>query len=551
MGVPGFFAWLLKQDIKKSIILKDLVDKKIQGLYLDSNCLFHPQCFKLLSFYPGETDVNKLENLMIKRIINYINYLIDYVKPTELIYIAVDGVAPVAKINQQRKRRYKSVIDNQIKYNLQRKYHIPHNESWSNIVITPGTNFMVKLDKALIKLKNSNKKIMYSSYQEPGEGEHKILQYIKQNIKPDTQDFNVIYGLDADLIFLTFASGVNNLLLLRELQHLDKNHKEKDILTHPVTDVAEQLCYVSIDNTINTLNQYIIDKLAVSKLIESELTNFKNDFIFICYFLGNDFIPHIPSIDIKKGGMDMIINAYVHAIERTGEYIIQDKTKLLLNPVTFKLFLSYLVDEEQNYFKQTLPKYYSKNKYCQATNNYDIEMWELDNMINLERFMKIDPKSLELDPFYLTSPQVTLDESKVKYYEHYFKNQQVTNIVKSFYEILFWTMDYYFNSCKCWITHYKYNHAPFITDIYNNIDMINKFNFTVNNPISVEQQLLSVVPPYYKHILSSKLQQYYQDTNLRFMLPNRFKLDCHYKDMFWAVNPELPYLDIDIIKNNI
>ena len=178
-------------------------------------------------------------------------------------------------------------------------------------------------------------------------------------------------------------------------------------------------------------------------------------------------------------------------------------------------------------------------------------MWELDNMINLERFMKIDPKSLELDPFYLTSPQVTLDESKVKYYEHYFKNQQVTNIVESFYEILFWTMDYYFNSCKCWITHYRYNHAPFITDIYNNLDMINKFNFKVNNPISVEQQLISVIPPYYKHILSNKLQQYYQDLNLRFMLPNRFKLDCHYKDMFWAVNPELPYLDIDIIKNNI
>ena len=178
---------------------------------------------------------------MIKRIINYINYLIDYVKPTELIYIAVDGVAPVAKLNQQRKRRYKSVIDNQIKYNLQRKYHIPHNESWSNIVITPGTNFMIKLDKALIKLKNTNNKIIYSSYQEPGEGEHKILQYIKNNIKPDTQDYNVIYGLDADLIFLTFASGVNNLLLLRELQHLDKNHKEKDILTHPVTDVAEQI----------------------------------------------------------------------------------------------------------------------------------------------------------------------------------------------------------------------------------------------------------------------------------------------------------------------
>jgi 5'-3' exonuclease len=558
MGVPGFFAWLLKQDLKKSIVLKNIT-KQPKGLYLDSNCLFHPQCFKLLSYYHNETNITKLEDMMIKRIINYINYLINYVNPSEVIFIAVDGVAPVAKINQQRKRRYKSVIDNDIKFNLQRKYKIPHNESWSNIVITPGTNFMIKLDKALNKLKQINKKIIYSSYKEPGEGEHKILQYIKNNVDKTTEDINVIYGLDADLIFLTFASEVNNLYLLRELQHLDKKFKENDSKDkHPVTDVNEYLCYVSIDNTIQTLNEYITNKLVMNKEFTDikNLNNFRNDFIFICYFLGNDFIPHIPSIDIKKGGMDLVIDAYVHAIERTGEYLIQDKTNLIINPVTFKLFLSFLVEEETKFFKITLPKYYSKQKYCNLTNDYEIDLWELDNMIDIDRFIKINKRDLELDPFYLTSPQIELDNSKSKYYSRYFnvnfnQEHQVSKIVDSFYKILYWTMDYYFNLCNCWITHYEFNHAPFISDIYKYIDKINNYKFDKNPPISINQQLISVIPPQYKNVVPKNIIKYYDDTNLKHMLPYKFKLDCHYKDMFWLVNAELPYLDIDIIKNNV
>ena len=174
MGVPGFFAWLLKEN--GDIIVNNL--QHINTLYIDANC---PQCFIVLKYMINEHDVNKLEKIMIKRIINYITFLINYVNPSDLIYIAVDGVAPVAKINQQRKRRYKSVNDNQIKYDLMKKYNIPYNDSWSNIVITPGTIFMEKLHVELLKYSSSNNKIIYSSFKEHGEGEHKILQHIKLN----------------------------------------------------------------------------------------------------------------------------------------------------------------------------------------------------------------------------------------------------------------------------------------------------------------------------------------------------------------------------------
>lgn len=219
MGVPGFFVWLMKHNTHNNIISNKL--DNIQNLYFDANCLFHPKCFDILKLHSGITDIDKLEELMIKRIIKYIQYIIDFVKPSDKIFIAVDGVAPIAKINQQRKRRYKSVIDKEYQDNLNKKYNINKNNVWSNIVITPGTKFMIKLDKELEKFKQNNTKIIYSSYKECGEGEHKIIRYIK-NSKLNNTSRHVIYGLDADLIFLAMSasSKENEIFLLRELQHL-------------------------------------------------------------------------------------------------------------------------------------------------------------------------------------------------------------------------------------------------------------------------------------------------------------------------------------------
>jgi len=94
MGVPGFFGWLIRNYKEKKFIVKDLPNKA-KILYIDSNCLFHPQCFKILDYFPNVTDLEKLENYMFNRIINYITYLVGYVDP-EIVYISVDGVAPLA-----------------------------------------------------------------------------------------------------------------------------------------------------------------------------------------------------------------------------------------------------------------------------------------------------------------------------------------------------------------------------------------------------------------------------------------------------------------------
>ncbi|AYV77562.1 MAG: XRN 5'-3' exonuclease [Dasosvirus sp.] len=325
MGVPSFYRLLTK---KYRGIVKSNPDRKIKSLYIDANCLFHPQCFKILDLYQNVTDPEKLFKLMSGRILRYIEYLINLCNPEDLVYIAVDGVAPLAKIKQQRSRRF-GYADN-YKHRIYRKHRIAFNDSWSNIVITPGTEFMYNLHhkiKTFLEQKQfSCKLLIYDSYFTAGEGEHKILQHIKRSRIIDLNDprATVIYGLDADLIFLSIASKCDHIYLLREADQF--NHTGEEIKSNS-NDVATELLYADIDFTKQCIDREFdenrekfdqfeqeFDESGINKDIVPVMDSkkqFTDDYIFICYFLGNDFLPHLPSIDIAMDGIKIVTNAYL------------------------------------------------------------------------------------------------------------------------------------------------------------------------------------------------------------------------------------------------
>ena len=143
------------------------------------------------------------------------------INPRKCVFIAFDGVAPIAKLEQQRNRRFKTQFVKQVLDNLGvEKEEI----EWSTASITPGTDFMAKLAKGTNKYfkdkRFSKLKIIVSASDEPGEGEHKIYKYIRDN-NHHQQESTAIYGLDADLIMLTLnhLRSADKLYLFRETPH--------------------------------------------------------------------------------------------------------------------------------------------------------------------------------------------------------------------------------------------------------------------------------------------------------------------------------------------
>lgn len=80
-------------------------------------------------------------------IVNYVNFLINHVKPKKRIFIAIDGVAPRAKMNNQRQRRYQSAKANKhlISFLQDHLETSPGVISFKNNSICPGTDFMMDL----------------------------------------------------------------------------------------------------------------------------------------------------------------------------------------------------------------------------------------------------------------------------------------------------------------------------------------------------------------------------------------------------------------------
>ena len=109
MGIPALFSYIVKNhaNIIKKLKFNTL---QINNLYLDCNSIIYDAVYKMELTHNSEQDSDAIIRAVCSKIDEYIHQL----KPDNSIYIAFDGVAPVAKLEQQRSRRYKSMYQNNI-----------------------------------------------------------------------------------------------------------------------------------------------------------------------------------------------------------------------------------------------------------------------------------------------------------------------------------------------------------------------------------------------------------------------------------------------------
>ena len=259
MGIPSYFSYIIKNHpdiIKKLIKLGD-----IDNLYLDSNSIIYDCLRQIAHEYTG--DDKEFEDKLVCGVEKKLREYIKIVKPKGQILIAFDGVAPVAKLEQQRNRRYKSVLDKQ----YMEEYLEKTEKTWDKTAITPGTNFMNTLTNYVTeyyKKKKGSLEIIVSGTDKVGEGEHKIFDFIRQNSSSHKKENTIIYGLDADLIMLC-------------LNHL---HMSRSIYLFRETPEFIK----SIDSSLEPNKEYYLDIPMLSQFIIEEMCFFKRDDPKVCFF---------------------------------------------------------------------------------------------------------------------------------------------------------------------------------------------------------------------------------------------------------------------------
>ncbi|KAJ5981371.1 hypothetical protein N7499_001619 [Penicillium canescens] len=327
MGVPKFFRWLSERYPAISMLIAESRIPEFDSLYLDMNGIIH-NCTHSDSDSPT---FRMTEDQMFIAIFNYIEHLFGKIKPKKLFYMAVDGVAPRAKMNQQRARRFRTALDaeNAKEKAIQQGLEMPKEDAFDSNCITPGTEFMQKLTQQLkyfINKKISEDtdwqgvEIVLSGHEVPGEGEHKIMEYIRCSKAQPNYESNVrhcLYGLDADLIMLGLLSHDPHFCLLREEVTFGRQVSKKP------KELEHQNFYLL---HLSMVREYL--ELEFQELEQEGVLDFPfdmerviDDFILMAFFVGNDFLPNLPNLHINEGALALMFKLYKEVLPKMGGYI--------------------------------------------------------------------------------------------------------------------------------------------------------------------------------------------------------------------------------------
>ena len=353
MGVPAFYRWLADKYPKTVVDVVEVqpdpdgggVDAtqpnpngvEFDNLYLDMNGIIHP------CVHPEGREAPKTEEDMFLLIFEYIDRIFNVVRPRKLLFMAIDGPAPRAKMNQQRTRRFKAAKERSERDAeakalaaelLAAGKPVPSEDAepgFDSNVITPGTPFMGRLAKWLqyyVQLRQATNpawagvKVILSDASVPGEGEHKLMEHIRrQRGLPgyDANSSHVIHGLDADLIMLALATHEPHFCILREVVADKRNKKDAKKDDEPSGPTPLQFLKVW------TLREYLHKEFTAADWSKVpggyDLERVIDDFVFMCFFVGNDFLPHLPAVEIRDGAIDMLVYAYKQLLPQMGGYL--------------------------------------------------------------------------------------------------------------------------------------------------------------------------------------------------------------------------------------
>ncbi|XP_053567988.1 5'-3' exoribonuclease 2 [Bombina bombina] len=645
MGVPAFFRWLSRK--YPSIVVHSVEEKpkecngiripvdtskpnpnevEFDNLYLDMNGIIHP------CTHPEDKPAPKNEDEMMVAIFEYIDRLFNIVRPRRLLYMAIDGVAPRAKMNQQRSRRFraskegvelteeKSRVRAEV---LSKGGYLPPDEvkeRFDSNCITPGTEFMDNLAKCLRyyiadRLNNDpgwkNLTVILSDASAPGEGEHKIMDYIRrQRAQPhhDPNTHHCLCGADADLIMLGLATHEPNFTIIREefkpnqprpcglcgqvgheikeCQGLPREKKgEHDEFADKLPASEQEFIFIRL----SVLREYLEKELAMASLpFPFDFERSVDDWVFMCFFVGNDFLPHLPSLEIREGAIDRLVGIYKNVVHKTGGYLTESgfvnlervqMIMLAVGEVEDSIFKKRK-DDDENFKRrnkekrkrmkreqhgsmpsgQFAPQALGRgNSSSSVINNprqsaYEMRMHNqtFQNASNQGSSAggtkrKADDSDSEPEPE--DNIRLWEDGWKQRYYKNKFDvdasdEKFRRKVVQSYVEGLCWVLRYYYQGCASWKWFFPFHYAPFASDFENISGLFSEFEKDTK-PFKPLEQLMGVFPAASGNFLPTSWRRLMTDPDSSIIdfYPDDFALDLNGKKYAWQGVALLPFVD--------
>lgn len=492
MGIPSYFKRLVQT--KKNILLRT-VPIQVDALAIDFNCIVYT-CLRSseLPPYPGLADEEKhrtWENQLLTEVCAALKDIYESAGKPKTVYVAVDGVVPMAKIRQQRMRRFKSVwwAEKEVEMGVRKR----EDPRWDTNAITPGTHFMESLTHRIGTYCNQ-RGWEFSSANENGEGEHKLVRWLRE--RPTIKDC-VIFGLDADLILLSMLYSKlhsKNVWLMREKAEFQ--------------DAGANCKYMYLD----------IHKL----LDEVDSKEYLLDYVVGMSLLGNDFLPHGLTLKIKDNGHERLVSE-LNTLHQKNLRLVENET---INLESLKLILASLARSEEGDMKRAIKKK-STMRPMAPRNDVEKQMLPVQGL----------PLEWNAEKMFGTS------EHLVEGWKDIYRVHTPRQACASYLYGLQWILDYYLGKqvVTCWYFHW--NLPPLWSDVYAYLDgsRVEQYSPPADVKLQPQEQLALVLPMESWHLL--------RDTHLRTVpsllpqfFPSRFGFLSLGRSWMWECEADIPIL---------
>jgi len=335
MGIPSYYRQLL-QDVPELVIKQHPTDA-LSWLFMDYNGLIY-HCLQRADVpVYSEEHHEEWETAFLEIVVSSTLWMIRQVAPTVGVFLAMDGVVPMAKMRQQRLRRFTSVWLRTQEEKADNAAKATQANRWDTNAITPGTVFMTRLRQRLERMIQEHGSNWHlSSSDEPGEGEHKILSAWRTGAY---QGSVAVYGLDADLIVLSLlgmeTANCSKVWLFREEppqahsaspQAHSASPREGGVGARSAstgvlgarsastgvlgarsasTGVLGAFCAPTMEwFSVHALRRWLIRDVA-----PASHRTFLLSYIMAMSFLGNDFLPRSIGLTLRQEGHSVLMEA--------------------------------------------------------------------------------------------------------------------------------------------------------------------------------------------------------------------------------------------------